>query len=175
VASSTAVTAVAIPAVLTIGDITVTEDRILTPNGTAPLKGSQWFVRDLSRTEEKIPTSAIVLAIIFSVFCLLGLLFLLQKEKRTTGYVEVEVRSGKLTHTTQIPVSSPYVVNQVRALVAQAQALAGQPPEEREQANRPEASDLTAKLNELADLRDRGVLTDEEFQAQKSKLLGDSY
>jgi hypothetical protein len=110
--------------VLTIGDITLTEDRILTANGSAPLKGSQWFVRDQSRTEQKIPTYAIVLAIVFALFCLLGLLFLLMKEKKTTGYVEVEVRSGDLRHATQIPVWSELAVNQVRAQVAQAQALA---------------------------------------------------
>jgi Protein of unknown function (DUF2510)/Short C-terminal domain len=153
--------------VLTIGDITLTGDRVLTANGSAPLKGSQWFVRDQSRTEEKIPTHAIVLAIIFALFCLVGLLFLLMKEKKTTGYVEVEVRSGDLRHTTQIPVQSVFAVNQVRAQVAQAQALAVG----HEQATSPAALDLTARLKELADLRDRGVLTDEELQAEKSKLL----
>lgn len=32
--------------------------------------------------------------------------------------------------------------------------------------------DTIAKLKELGELRDSGVLTDEEFQAQKAKLLG---
>ena len=41
----------------------------------------------MSRTEEKIPAHAIVLAVIFFIFCLLGLLFLLMKEKTTTGFV----------------------------------------------------------------------------------------
>lgn len=34
------------------------------------------------------------------------------------------------------------------------------------------AADPIAQLKELADLRDRGVLTDQEFAAQKAKLLG---
>ena len=33
-------------------------------------------------------------------------------------------------------------------------------------------ADLASQLERLADLRDRGILTDEEFQTQKSKLLG---
>lgn len=35
-----------------------------------------------------------MLAIIFALACLLGLLFLLVKEDVTTGYVQVSVRSG---------------------------------------------------------------------------------
>jgi hypothetical protein len=35
----------------------------------------------------------------------------------------------------------------------------------------PAQSDLTAKLNELAQLHSTGVLTDEEFAAAKAKLL----
>lgn len=36
----------------------------------------------------------------------------------------------------------------------------------------PTAADPIAKLKELGELRDSGVLTDEEFAAQKAKLLG---
>lgn len=34
------------------------------------------------------------------------------------------------------------------------------------------AADVADQLDRLADLRDRGVLTDEEFQREKDKLLG---
>jgi len=34
------------------------------------------------------------------------------------------------------------------------------------------AADPTAQLSRLADLHDRGVLSDEEFAAQKAKILG---
>ncbi|MBI5103452.1 MAG: SHOCT domain-containing protein [Solirubrobacterales bacterium] len=34
------------------------------------------------------------------------------------------------------------------------------------------STDPIQRLNELADLRDRGVLTDEEFAAAKAKVLG---
>ena len=74
---------------LSFGDITVMNDSIVTPSGTMPLKGAVWTATDMSRTEEKIPTVAIVLAIIFALLCLIGLLFLLMKEKRTTGFIQV--------------------------------------------------------------------------------------
>ena len=112
------------PIVLTIGDIGVTRNWVVTPNGTARLDGSQWIARDMTRTESKIPTWAIVLAVVFALVCLLGLLFLLVKEKYTTGYVEVSVQAGNLVHATQIPVSSQYQVAQIRQQVSQAQTLA---------------------------------------------------
>lgn len=112
------------PIILSIGDIGVTKHWVVTPNGTAPLAGSQWIARDMSRTESKIPTWAIVLAIVFALACLIGLLFLLVKEKQTTGHFEVSVRSGNLYHVTQIPVSSEWQIAQTRTLVNQAQSMA---------------------------------------------------
>lgn len=110
--------------IMSIGDIGLTHDSIVTPNGSAPLKGSQWIVRDATRTEQRIPPFAIVLAIIFALACLLGLLFLLVKETHTVGYVEVTVTSGNLMYMTQIPVRSPQQVAQIRQQVAYAQSLA---------------------------------------------------
>lgn len=91
------------PVLVQVGDITVSEHWVVTPNGTAPLAGSQWAVRDLSYTTRYTPTWAIVLAIIGFFFLLIGLLFLLVKEDRVQGYVEVSVRAGQLWHVTQIP------------------------------------------------------------------------
>ncbi|MFE2923373.1 hypothetical protein [Streptomyces goshikiensis] len=102
---------------LSIGDISIAGDQIITPSGTMPLRGAMWNATDLSRTEEKMPAHAIVLAIIFFLFCLLGLLFLLMKEKRTTGYIQVTVHSGGRHHSTMIPATDPnsyaWVMNQV--------------------------------------------------------------
>lgn len=36
----------------------------------------------------------------------------------------------------------------------------------------PVAADPVAQLKELAQLKDQGILTDAEFQAQKAKILG---
>ena len=53
---------------------------------------------------------------------------------------------------------------------AQAQQQQAAPPPQYA-APAPAQSDLTAKLNELAQLHTAGVLTDEEFAAAKAKLL----
>ena len=112
--------------ILTIGDIGVSPDFVVTPNGSGPLAGSQWICSDMTRVESKIPAWAIVLAIIFAFLCLVGLLFLLVKEKTVSGYVEVSVRSGSIFHKTQIPVFDEVQVRQIRQLVNQAQVLAAQ-------------------------------------------------
>ena len=95
---------------LSFGDITVMNDSIVTPSGTMPLKGAVWTATDMSRTEEKIPTVAIVLAIIFVLLCLIGLLFLLMKEKKTTGFIQVTVTSGGRHHSTMIAATSPEIL-----------------------------------------------------------------
>lgn len=112
------------PVLLWIGDIGVTQHWVVTPNGAAPLAGSQWIVRDGTRVEERIPPYAIVLAILFALACLLGLLFLLMKERHVVGFVEVTVRSGGVYHVAQIPARMPGEIDGVRRLVHQAQSMA---------------------------------------------------
>ncbi|MFE7312803.1 hypothetical protein ACFU7T_06800 [Streptomyces sp. NPDC057555] len=103
--------------VLSLGDIAVSGDTIMTPVGPLPLRGAVWTATDMSRTEEKIPSHAIVLAVVFFVFCFLGLLFLLMKERTTSGFVQVTVNSGGRHHATMVPVHSReqvmFVLNQV--------------------------------------------------------------
>ncbi|MCQ4081399.1 hypothetical protein NGB36_12515 [Streptomyces sp. RB6PN25] len=108
---------------VSIGDISVLSDSIMTPAGALPLRGAVWTVTDMSRTEEKIPPVAIVLAILFFVFCLLGLLFLLMKQKVTTGHVQVNVNSGGRFHSTMIPVSSPQAVADIMGRVNYARSV----------------------------------------------------
>jgi hypothetical protein len=114
------------PFLLTVGDIGVTANQVVTPNGSGPLAGSQWIFTDTSRTESKIPGVAIILAIVFALLCLIGLLFLLMRETTITGYVEVTVRTGNIFHKTQIPVNNQKKIDEVRQLVSKAQALAMQ-------------------------------------------------
>lgn len=59
---------------------------------------------------------------------------------------------------------------QQRAPVQQPQAYAQPAPQPAPQAGG--ESDTIAQLKELAALRDQGVLTDAEFEAQKAKVLG---
>lgn len=109
--------------VLAIGDITVMGDQIITPAGPLPLRGAVWNATDMSHTEEKIPAHAIVLAIIFFLFCLLGLFFLLMKEKRTTGYIQVTVTSAGRHHSTMIPALGPHTFPAVMGQINHARAL----------------------------------------------------
>ncbi|MEU4080327.1 hypothetical protein DEJ45_13770 [Streptomyces venezuelae] len=108
---------------LSLGDITVVGDQIMTPAGPMPLKGAVWNAMDMSRTEEKMPTVAIVLAVIFFIFCLLGLLFLLMKEKTTTGFIQVTVTSGGKHHSTMIPARGPDTINWVMGQLNYARSL----------------------------------------------------
>ncbi|MFD7626424.1 hypothetical protein ACFV7Q_10325 [Streptomyces sp. NPDC059851] len=108
---------------LTLGDITVVGDQIITPSGTMPLKGAMWNATDFSRTETKIPPHAIVLAIVFFLFCLLGLLFLLMKEKTTTGYIQVTVTSGGRHHSAMIPATDANTFQWVMGQVNFARSL----------------------------------------------------
>jgi len=114
------------PFLITIGDIGVTQDTVVTPNGSGPVAGSQWILTDRTTTTQSIPTWAIVLAVVFALACLLGLLFLLVKETRITGYVEVTVRTGDVMHLTQLPVNSPDDIARYRHMVSYAQGLASQ-------------------------------------------------
>ncbi|MGW8380689.1 hypothetical protein [Streptomyces sp. ODS28] len=108
---------------VTIGDITVTPERIVTPAGEMPLKGAVWTVTDMSRTEERIPTHAVVLAVVFFFFCFLGLLFLLMKERNTVGHVQVTVSSGGRFHSVMLPVNSPMAVGQIMQQVNYARTV----------------------------------------------------
>ncbi len=53
----------------------------------------------------------------------IGLLFLLMKEKKTTGHVQVTVSGGGRYHTTSIPVSSPEQVIDLMNRVNYARSL----------------------------------------------------
>lgn len=108
-----------------IGDIGVSQNQYTTPGGAFPLARTQWMVQENVQTTTAIPTHAIVLTVIFVWFCLFGLLFLLIKEERTSGYVQVTVQGEGRFHATQIPVSNRMAlgdihqrVNYVRSLVA---------------------------------------------------------
>ena len=114
-------------ALVTIGDVVVSRNWVVTPNGTAPISGMQFLLTDNSRTESRIPGWAIVLAVLGALFFLLGLLFLLVKETVTVGSIQVTVIGDRLTHTVVVPVSSQAAVvdvynrvNYARQLVAAA-------------------------------------------------------
>jgi len=117
------------PTLVTVGDIAVTPSAVLTPSGRYPLGGSTWIVSNNTMMTESIPAYAIVLAILFFIFCLLGLLFLLIKERKVTGFMQVSVQGPGLYHMTQIPISHPGQIVEVEHRVGYIRSLiAGLPP-----------------------------------------------
>ncbi len=105
------------PVLVTIGDISVTATTIYTPSGSRPLSELSWTFTDMSMTSQGIPTWAIVCAVVFFLFCFLGLLFLLAKENKTQGSVQVTVHGQGFVHTTTIPVSRVEQVADINARV----------------------------------------------------------
>jgi ABC-type multidrug transport system permease subunit len=108
---------------VTVGDVVVTQSWVVTPSGTRPRREVSWTVTPMYQTTTDIPTWAIICAVIFFVFCLLGLLFLLAKEEKTTGHMQVTVQAPGFSHTTYVPVTSPMQANDVAGRVNYARAL----------------------------------------------------
>ncbi|MFV2198531.1 hypothetical protein [Nocardiopsis sp. LOL_012] len=109
----------------TIGDIAITQNLVITPAGRFPINSTVWTVTDMSRTETTTPAWAIVVAIlVFWWTCLLGLLFLLVKEHKTTGHIQVTVQGHGHYHATSIPVSHPAMSQQINEQVNYARNLA---------------------------------------------------
>lgn len=100
-----------------IGDIAITQHEVITPAGRFPIAGTTWTVTDMSQYNENISTAGIVLAVVFIWFCLLGLLFLLLKEQKWSGNIQVTVQGHGMFHSTMVGVHGPntvaYVMQQV--------------------------------------------------------------
>jgi hypothetical protein len=76
-----------------------------------------WSVASQTYVTESIPAWAIILAIVFFIFCLLGLLFLLVKERRVNGAVQVGVQGPGFAHSTYIPVYNEIATLQISSSV----------------------------------------------------------
>ena len=83
---------------VSFGDISMTEHWLVTPQATLPLAGTQIIVTDQTRVERFTPAWAIVLAVIGFFFFFLGLLFLLVRENRVTGFMQITVVNGSFTY-----------------------------------------------------------------------------
>jgi hypothetical protein len=108
----------------TIGDISISQNWVLTPTGPHPIRGSTWTATDMSHYQESVSIVGVVLAILFLWVCLLGLLFLLMKERKLVGYTQVTVQGNGFYHSTMIPVWGPQSVMSVHQQVNYARALA---------------------------------------------------
>jgi hypothetical protein len=108
--------------VVAIGDITVTGDSVILPQGRFPLASSTWTVRDSTRIIRRSPRYAVVLASVFGV-TLVGLLFLLIKERHYGGAVLVTMVGEGFYHSVEFP-PGPESTAHVASLVNRARALA---------------------------------------------------
>jgi hypothetical protein len=115
------------PVLLSIGDISVTQTHVIVPQGRYPLHGTTWTVQDSTQVTESIPPVAIILTIIFVWFCLIGLLFLLMKEKRYSGFVSITVTGMGLYHSVQFP-STQFTGAWAADIVGRARALTASAP-----------------------------------------------
>ena len=113
------------PVITQIGEIQVTASTVRTPAGVFPLQGSQWTVSDQWVTEQKIPTWAIVLAIV-GFFCLtfFSLLFLLAKETVYRAVVQVHVVNGPNQYVARIPAADQSQVQYLYQQVNYVRSLA---------------------------------------------------
>jgi hypothetical protein len=114
------------PPLCTVGNISVTPTMVTTPNGEVPLAGTTWIVTNRTSTSFVTPGWAIVATVVFFSFCFLGLLFLLVKEQRTTGFVQVSMQRDGFYHATQLPVWALGQVADIEARVAYIRTLAAQ-------------------------------------------------
>jgi hypothetical protein len=115
------------PVLLSIGDITVTQTHVYVPQGRFPLHGTTWTVQDSTQVTEGIPPVAIILTIVFVWFCLIGLLFLLMKQKRYTGFVSITVTGMGLYHSVQFP-SAQHTGAWAADMVGRARAITASAP-----------------------------------------------
>ena len=84
-----------------------------------------------TQVTESIPPVAIILTIILVWFCLIGLLFLLMKEKRYSGFVTITVTGVGLYHSVQFPAGpqtgawAADMTGRARSIAATAPPLSG--------------------------------------------------
>jgi hypothetical protein len=111
-----------------LGQISCTDTQVHTPIGSYPLAGTIWTVTNQTYVSESIPAYAIVLTIVFFLFCLLGLLFLLIKERRVNGSVQVSVQGPGFAYSTYIPVFNEMAIGQISTSVDWIRAHVAQLP-----------------------------------------------
>jgi hypothetical protein len=71
----------------------------------------------MTHWQERISPVGIVLTIIFVWFCLLGLLFMLTKDRAVAGYIQVTVQGNGFHHSMMIPAVGPQSVMGVHQMV----------------------------------------------------------
>lgn len=115
---------------VSFGDVSVSRQWLAVSGRTVPLRGTTFEVADRTHLSSRIPTWAVVVAIVgFFVIFVLSLLFLLVRENVVAGQIDITVRNDEagVHHTTPFRIMSSgdaadlhARVNYARQLVADA-------------------------------------------------------
>ncbi len=117
--------AVGEPVVARFGRITVTDTMVRTSTRVFALRGSVWRTFDYWQRRRVTPDWAVVLAVLgFFVVPFVSLLFLLVKEERVSGVLQVAVWDGVRQHAVDLPVRSPVELRNWRQQVDYVRSLA---------------------------------------------------
>jgi hypothetical protein len=117
--------AVGEPVVARFGRITVTDTVVRTSTRVFALRGSVWRTFDYWQRRRVTPDWAVVLAVLgFFVVPFVSLLFLLVKEERVSGVLQVAVWDGVRQHAVDLPVRSPVELRNWRRQVDYVRSLA---------------------------------------------------
>ncbi len=109
---------------LNLSGITITPNWVITPAGRAPRSQCRLAVAERVNWMQSTPTWAIVLAILgFFVVAFLSLFFLLAKEQRVTGIVDVTVSGPGLRYSAALPVVNAGALFALRNQIAYAHSL----------------------------------------------------
>ena len=99
-----------------------------------------------------------------------------QKIEEHTGYPPDQLSEEELTQAMRdLGIQSIELTDEDKAVIAKQSDTAVAPTASLAPTGAPSAASddsYIAELEQLADLRDRGIITDEEFEAKKRKLLG---
>jgi len=78
----------------------------------------------MSHQQEGVSPAGVLLCILFIWFCLLGLLFLLMKDRKTVGYIQVTVSGAGFHYATMVPATHSQTAYGVNQMVNYARTLA---------------------------------------------------
>jgi hypothetical protein len=85
-----------------VGNIAVTATEIIASTVRHPLAGSTWTVEDHTKVVRRTSAAGVIMAICTFWLCGLGLLFLLLKEDKLVGFVQVTVSGPGFHAATQV-------------------------------------------------------------------------
>lgn len=112
---------------VSIGNVHATSEWVVTPAGSWPIGTVNVTTQDQTATTTHTPGWAIVMVILFIWFFLLSLLFLLAREVRVSGFVNVTIWGpGGQTYTENVQVWTAEQRADVFNRVAYLQSIEGQ-------------------------------------------------